>query len=108
MLATCVGDVLDKPQIASTYLLVAHYGWGMMGAVQACRRLGYDLSTLSRNRAASLIARLKYPQPRGSNPIWERRVARRIEYIAGILSHTDAVAWQTSVGGEANARAIPS
>lgn len=108
LLATCVGDVLDKPQIASTYLLVAHYGWGMMGVVQACRRLGYDLCTLSRKQAASLIARLKYPQPQSTNPVWAQRVARRARHIAGMLSQADGGAWRTPVAGEANARAIPS
>jgi penicillin-binding protein 1A len=108
LLATCVGDDLDKPQIALTYLLVAHYGWGMMGVVQACRRLGYDPSTLSRNQAASLVARLKYPQPQGSNPVWEQRVARRARHIASMLSQADEAAWDTPITGQANAGAIPS
>ena len=108
MLATCVGDVLDKPQVASTYLLVAYYGWGMMGVIQACTRLEYDCSSLSWNQAASLIARLKYPQPQGGNPIWEEHVTRRGRCVASMLSQADKSAWDTSLTGQANAGAIPS
>jgi len=63
-LATLVGDVVPKQHLPGLYLDIAYYGWRMNGLRQACLRLGLDLRKLSFGEAASLVARLKYPEPR--------------------------------------------
>ena len=68
--------------------MVAHYGWGMQGILKACRVLGHKLENLSMQDAASLVARLKYPEPQVTNGTWETLVSNRTSHIAKIAMST--------------------
>lgn len=63
------------------YLAVAYYGWKMNGLRQASRRLQLNLSSLSRIEAASIVARLKYPEPKQPTKKRCRQIEERTKYI---------------------------
>lgn len=81
LLAATVGEVLSKPETGGIYLMVAHFGWRMQGVLRACTVLRLDLTSLAPSQAASLVARLKYPEPPEPNPRWEARVTNRAHHI---------------------------
>jgi len=87
LLAATVGEVLSKPETGGIYLMVAHFGWRMQGVLPACTILGLDLTSLPPSQAASLVARLKYPQPPECNPPWEARVSNRAQHILSLVSN---------------------
>lgn len=64
MLAAFVDIHFPKDILPAVYLSVAYYGWQMNGYRQASRRLGLEPGRLTLNEAASLVARIKYPEPR--------------------------------------------
>ncbi len=64
LLAALVAESFPKALLPSVYLRVGYYGWRMDGYSQACNSLGLHPKYLSLGQAASLVARLKYPQPR--------------------------------------------
>ena len=53
----------------------------MHGVTQACKCLGLDKSTLSNYDAASIIARLKYPEPRYDQVNKLKKIDLRTKYI---------------------------
>ncbi|SQH76871.1 conserved protein of unknown function, containing Penicillin binding protein transglycosylase domain [Shewanella benthica] len=55
---------LERKEILMLYLNVAYFGWNMHGIKQTCNALGLDKCALSNDEAASIVARLKYPEPR--------------------------------------------
>ena len=63
-LATRLTLTIERKEILKLYLNVAYFGWNMHGLKQTCKVLGLDKSTLSNYEAASIVARLKYPEPR--------------------------------------------
>lgn len=63
VLAVRLTSYLEPQQIPVLYLRVAYYGARMNNLRQACRRLSLKERSLSEYEAASLVARLKYPQP---------------------------------------------
>ncbi len=63
-LATLVKNVIPKQDLPGLYLDIAYYGWRMNGFRQACLRLKLDPKNLHISQAASLVARLKYPEPK--------------------------------------------
>ena len=75
-------------ELTSLYLLVGYYGWRMNGVEQACRQLGIDPKKCSLRDSATLVARLKYPQPRALL----RRQARA-DCAARRISHGAAEVW---------------
>jgi len=87
LLASTVGEAFSKPHILRIYLTVAHFGWRMQGASRACAILGLDLTSLAPPQAASLVARLKYPEPPEPDPVWEARVRRRGHHILCLVSN---------------------
>jgi len=62
-LAILVAKSFPKAVLPAIYLRIAYYGWRMNGYSQACRRLGLTPGGLSLRDAATLVARLKYPEP---------------------------------------------
>lgn len=72
---------LKKEDIPKLYLFVAYYGWRMNGLIQSSHRLGVDLSTLNEFEAASIVARLKYPEPQKHNQIRHDQILMRTKYI---------------------------
>ncbi len=66
MLATIVSSEYSKQILPMIYLSLGYYGWRMNGYRQACRRLNLRSGFLTLFEAASLVARLKYPEPRAT------------------------------------------
>jgi membrane peptidoglycan carboxypeptidase len=85
LLASLVNRVVPKEEIPGVYLSVAYFGWNMNGINQACNRLGFDLGKLSLQEAASLIARLKYPEPQFISPQRESKIAVRRQYLVDLI-----------------------
>ncbi len=85
LLACVVSRVVPKAEIPGVYLSVAYFGWQMNGVKQASRRLGFELAHVTPRQAASLVARLKYPEP--SEQSWKRRqqIETRTDYILKLL-----------------------
>jgi len=87
-----VSSFLKKHEVLKIYLSIAYFGWNMHGIEQACKRLGYDIQNLTNYEAASLIARLKYPEPRYFSKSKSKLITYRAEYIikryAGMESNT--------------------
>ena len=84
-LATKLTMTLDKTVILKLYLSVAYFGWNMHGIAQACNKLGLNKASLSECEAASIIARLKYPEPRRNNKIKIRKINSRANHIINRL-----------------------
>ncbi|MEP8703455.1 MULTISPECIES: biosynthetic peptidoglycan transglycosylase [Enterobacter] len=70
-----------KDDIPKLYLFVAYYGWRMNGLVQVSNRLKLDLANLNDHEAASIIARLKYPEPKNYNQLRHDKIMLRAGYI---------------------------
>jgi len=81
LLASLVDSVISKKDISGLYLSVAYFGWRMNGIRQASRRLGIGVDTATPYEAASIVARLKYPDPRLAPKDRARQIAIRTEYI---------------------------
>lgn len=76
-----VSSFLKKHEVLKIYLSIAYFGWNMHGIEQACKRLGYDIQNLTNYEAASLIACLKYPEPRYFSKSKSKLIKYRAEYI---------------------------
>jgi monofunctional glycosyltransferase len=63
LLSTLVRDIVPKKDLPALYLDIAYYGWKMNGLREASSRLGINIERPTLWEAASLVARLKYPQP---------------------------------------------
>lgn len=87
MLLACYMDArYSKKEIVGMYLVVAHFGWAMNGVEEACRFLGFNVATATERQAASLIARLKYPEPREPNRAKHALIERRTRHILKLMS----------------------
>jgi penicillin-binding protein 1A len=75
---------MPKLRIASLYLSIAHFGYGMQGIVQACRQLGKDIENLSLEVVAELIAMLKYPRPKHPTDNWQVKMTRRANHLLNL------------------------
>lgn len=73
VLAVRLTSLVHSADLPRFYLVVAYYGWRMNGLAQAAQRLGMNPSEISQVEAASIVARLKYPEPKMPD---ERRLAR--------------------------------
>ena len=85
VLAMLVTRHVPSDELLALYLSVGYYGSGMNGFVQACRRLGIDPVSCSLQEAASMIARLKYPEPRICTAGRRLQIAQRSEYLMARL-----------------------
>lgn len=84
ILAVKLTSQYSKQDILASYLSIAYLGWNMHGVEQACERLNIELSNISDYEAASIIARLKYPEPRYLDTTLARRVKRRTTHIINL------------------------
>lgn len=80
-LATKLTLILDKSEILKLYLSVAYFGWNMHGIEQACSKLSLNKALLSDFEAASIIARLKYPEPKYKDSIKIKKIDSRTNHI---------------------------
>lgn len=78
-LATQITKNIPKDKIILLYLSVAYFGWDMDGIKQAIDRL--KLKNISIKESASLIARLKYPEPKNFSIKQKKLIDIRTEYI---------------------------
>ena len=68
ILATTLTSVVPKRAIPKIYLNVAYFGSGMNGLHQTFTKLQISkANTISLEDAASIISRIKYPQPNNEN-----------------------------------------
>jgi len=72
---------IPKDKIISLYLSVAYFGWNMNGIIEAIQKLNLDQNNLSQYDAASLIARLKYPEPKVKSLHRKNLIEIRAKYI---------------------------
>ncbi|MBI4844684.1 MAG: transglycosylase domain-containing protein [Nitrospirae bacterium] len=63
LLATLVTSIIPKRDLPGLYLRVGYFGWRMNNFKEACTRLKISPFNMSMLEAASIVARLKYPQP---------------------------------------------
>ena len=87
LLATLVDASFQKDIVPAVYLSIAYYGWRMNGYRQACRRLGLRPSFLTLDEAATLVARLKYPEPRATPISRTFQIHRRSKHLLGLYRH---------------------
>jgi membrane peptidoglycan carboxypeptidase len=80
-LATLLTTVVPKSDLPALYIQAAYYGWRMNGFMAACRRMNLDPSVMTLWQAASLIARLKYPEPRYAPATRMQQINVRCGYI---------------------------
>jgi len=80
-LATLLTDVVPKHRLPSLYLRVGYYGWHMSTLSEACRRLRLSASAMTERDAASLVARLKYPQPKAFSASRRKDIDRRTKHL---------------------------
>ena len=72
---------VSRQEILSLYLSAAYFGWNMHGITQACKVLKLNLNTLTLEESASLIARLKYPEPKNISEQRNNQIKNRTKYI---------------------------
>lgn len=72
---------IKQTDIPKLYLFVAYFGWRMNGLVQASRRLNIDLLAVTDLEAASIVARLKYPEPKKYDQTRHGKIQARAMYI---------------------------
>lgn len=80
-LAIRMTKYLPRDRIIALYLSVAYFGWNMNGIEQAVKQLNLDLENLTLRDAASLIARLKYPEPKNFSKERESMIEIRTNHI---------------------------
>jgi penicillin-binding protein 1A len=85
LLASLVGRVIPKADVAGVYLFVAYFGWRMNGIREACARLGFNVATLTPLQAASVVARLRYPEQPTMSDERARQIATRARRILGLV-----------------------
>jgi penicillin-binding protein 1A len=95
LLASLVGRVIPKSDVAGVYLFVAYFGWRMNGIREACNRLGFNVATLTPLQAASVVARLRYPDQPTMSDERARQIAMRARRILRLVE------------GEGGGRAVP-
>lgn len=82
---------INKDEIPRLYLFVAYYGWRMNGLIQASNRLNIDFSNCTDYEAASIVARLKYPEPQKYNQNRHNKILARTKHILlQAIVHTEA------------------
>ena len=84
--ATLLGSVVPRTDIPAMYLRVAYYGTDMVGFSSTCERLGVAAHSLTDRQAASVIARLKYPEPMRMNEAARARIVRRTQYLLRVYA----------------------
>lgn len=72
---------ISRQEILCLYLSIAYFGWNMHGIQQACKSLKLNLSKLTLEESASLIARLKYPEPKNISEQRNIQIKNRTKYI---------------------------
>ena len=77
LLAVRLSRYVPKDRLPILYLWCAYYGWNMDNFSGACSRLQIDPVSSTLSDEAQLIARLKYPQPKGYDAVRMRKIRQR-------------------------------
>lgn len=85
-LAVRLSNHLSKDKLPILYLWVAYYGWRMNDYQQACTRLEIDPRTVNALEAAKLVARLKYPEPKGFNAERSKAIHGRALHLMTLVN----------------------
>lgn len=85
-IAIRMSRTFEKADIATLYLHIAYYGWGMNTLEQATRRLNIQLSSCSFEDAAKLVARLKYPEPKNGSPAKIKTIQDREKHLIDLVN----------------------
>jgi len=80
-LAVILSRSIPKTDVASLYLHVAYYGTDLQGFSHAARKLHILPAAMNLREAASLAARLKYPEPRRMSDRRRRQIDVRTDYL---------------------------
>ena len=89
ILAVRLSQHVSKDRLPILYLWVAYYGWRMNNFKQACSRLGIDPQSVGAFEAAKLVARLKYPEPRGFDVERIKKIHRRAIHLIELANPTN-------------------
>lgn len=108
LLASLVQEILPKSDVARLYLSVAFFGWQMNGIQQACGRLGINIESMDRQQAASLVARLKYPEPKEASERRRRQITMREKHISRLLAPGNVASEETLTVGTQNIGVEPN
>ena len=81
LLAVLLSKTVPKTDIASFYLYVAYYGSELQGFSRAAKRLHILPNAMSLREAASLAARLKYPEPQDMSDRRRNQIEVRADYL---------------------------
>ncbi|MCU1311917.1 MAG: Monofunctional biosynthetic peptidoglycan transglycosylase [Candidatus Angelobacter sp.] len=79
--AVALDDSFKKEEILSFYLVKGYYGWKMTGLLAACDLLRISPIVATPFEAASLISRMRYPEPRNASAMQKARIERRTMHI---------------------------
>jgi len=86
LLASIVGMVIPKSEISSVYLSIAYFGTRMNGIEEALAHFDLLGTKLSSRDAASIISRLKYPEPERISVKRQNQIHVRTEHILSLLT----------------------
>ena len=81
LLASLIEDVAPKRLVPDLYMQVAYFGSGMDGYSEACCHLSINAQSPTIVQAASLVARLKYPEPMQTSIRRLEQIAQRTNYL---------------------------
>ena len=97
LLASLVGRVIPKADVAGAYLFVAFFGWRMNGIREACSRLGFNVASLTPLQAAAVVARLRYPEQPTMSDDRAHQIAMRARRILRLVEGEGVPAGGTNV-----------
>jgi len=89
--ASLVELQVPKVDIAGLYLSISYFGSRMNGIEQAASRTGLTMISLTPRQAASLVARLKYPEREDAKEMRLRQIYVRTEHIVSLMSNDDVL-----------------
>ena len=105
LLASLVGRVIPKADVAGVYLFVAYFGWRMNGIREACSRLGFNVAALTPLQAASVVARLRYPEQPTMSDERARQIAMRARRILRLVEGERTATATAAASADASPRA---
>ena len=85
LLASTVDYVLPKKDIPAVYLTTAYFGWKMNGIIETCKTLNLQINNIRPFHAASIIARLRYPEPQNCSLERKNKILNRTNHILALL-----------------------
>jgi membrane carboxypeptidase/penicillin-binding protein len=84
LLATLLQTVIPKHALPGLYLRLGYYGWQMNNFKQACNRLDINPLNMTVIEAASIVSRLKYPEPKISSLKRAAQINKRSNHLINL------------------------